>query len=231
MKNSKDTTIYQFDKGSGFAVLSEKNAMEKIEEQLGKAKVAENDPTLKFTNKIQKILCRLRKEKKFTDREYFQIYPSDPIPPRLYGTIKAHKPEKNYPMRTIVSTIGTPANGISKYLVEIIQPTLNKNNKIQNSTSFVHEAKDWKIEPTEIQVSYDVVNIYPSVPLDRSIQVVVEFLQNDHAELKKRTKLNLTDIQQLLELCLSECSILYILYFLDAGKLGTYRFINYGCFI
>ena len=56
--------------------------------------------------------------------------------------MKAHKPEKNFPMRTIVSTIGTPAYEISKYLVEIIQPTLNKNdNKIQNSTSFVHEAK------------------------------------------------------------------------------------------
>ena len=156
------------------------------------------------------ILCRLRKERKFTDKEYFQIYPSDPIPWRLYGTIKAHKPEKNYPMRTIVSTIGTPAYRISKYLVQIIQPTLNKNNnKIQNSTSFVHEAKDWKIEPTETQVSYDVVNLYPSVPLDRSIQVIVEFLQDDHAELKKRTKLNLTDIQQLLELCLSECYFLY----------------------
>ena len=57
MKNSKDTTIYPFDKGSGFAVLPEKKAMQKIEEQLGKAKIAENDPTLKFTNKIQKILC------------------------------------------------------------------------------------------------------------------------------------------------------------------------------
>ena len=67
--------------------------MQKIEEQLGKTKIAENDPTLKFTNKIQKILCRLSKEKKFTDKEYFQIYPSDSIPPRLYGTIKAHKPE------------------------------------------------------------------------------------------------------------------------------------------
>ena len=79
-----------------------------------------------------------KKEEKFTDREYFQIYPSDPIPPRFYGTIKAHKPEKNYPMRTIVSTIGTPAYGISKYLVESIQPILNKNNnKIQNYTSFV----------------------------------------------------------------------------------------------
>ena len=155
-------------------------------------------------------MCRLRKEKKFTDREYFQIYPSDPLPPRLYGTINAPKPEKNYPMRTIVSTIGTPAHGISKYLIEIIQPTLNKNNsKIQNSTSSVHEAKDWKIEPTEIQVSYDVVNLYLSVPLDRSIQVIVELLQDEHDELKKRTKLNLTDMQQLLELCLSECYFLY----------------------
>ena len=72
--------------------------------QLGKAKIAENDPTLKFTNKIQKILCRIRKGKKFRDREYFQIYPSDPIPTRLYGTIKAHKWEKNCPMRTIVSS-------------------------------------------------------------------------------------------------------------------------------
>ena len=104
----------------------------------------------------------------------------------------------------------TPAYEISKYLVEIIQPTLNKNNnKIQNSTSFVHKAKDWKIKPTEIQVSYDVVNLYPLVLLDASIQVIVEFLQDDLAELKKRTKLNLTDIQQLLQLCLSVCYFYY----------------------
>ena len=54
----------------------------------------------------------------------------------------------------------------------------------------VHKAKDWKFEPTEIQVSYSVGNLYPSVPLERSIQVIVEFLQDDHAELKKRRKLN-----------------------------------------
>ena len=115
------------------------------------------------------------------------------------GTIKAHKPEKNYPLRNIVLIIGTPAYGKSKYLFEIIQPTLNKNNKIQNSTLFEHERKDWQIEPTETQVSLDVVNLYPSVLLDRSVQVIVEFLQDDSAELKKRTKLNLTNNQQLLD--------------------------------
>ena len=63
MKNNKDTTIYPFDKGSGFVVLPEKKTMQKIEEQLANVKIAENDPTLKFTNKIQKILCPVRKEK------------------------------------------------------------------------------------------------------------------------------------------------------------------------
>ena len=62
----------------------------------------------------------------------------------------------------------------------------------------------------ELKPKYlDVVNLYTSVLLDRSIQVIVEFLQDDSAELKKRTKLNLTDNQQLLEFCLSECYFLY----------------------
>ena len=68
----------------------------------------------------------LTKKNKFTDREYFQIYLSDPIPLQVYGTVKAHKLEKNHLMRTIVSTIGTSAYGISTYLVEIIQPTVKK---------------------------------------------------------------------------------------------------------
>ena len=61
IKNNKDTKIYPFDKGSESVVLSEKGAIQKIEEQVGKAKIAENDSTLRFTNKIQKILCRLKK--------------------------------------------------------------------------------------------------------------------------------------------------------------------------
>ena len=122
---------------------------------------------MKLNFKIQKILCRLKKEKKFKGREYFQTYSSNPIQPQLYCTMKAHKPEKNYPMRTIVSI---------KYLAEIIPPTINKNNnKIQNSTSFVHGAKDWKIKPTEIQVSYDVVNLYPSVPLTDLLKPLLNF--------------------------------------------------------
>ena len=45
----------------------------------------------------------------------------------------------------------------SKYLVEIIQPTLNKSkHRVINSYTFVQKAKAWKIYRYELQVSNDV---------------------------------------------------------------------------
>ena len=102
-------------------------------------------------------------------------------------------------MRTIVSTIGTVPCDTSKYLVEIIQPTLNKNiNHVINSYTFVKEAKTWEIHQDEVQVSYDVVNLHPSVPVDRAINLLNLFfkpfldnLNNDKEHLQERTKLTL----------------------------------------
>ena len=57
-------------------------------------------------------------------------------------------------MRVIASTIGRPPYGISKYLVDIIQPTLNKNqHEVKNSRAFVLQAQTWKTQPDEIQLS------------------------------------------------------------------------------
>ena len=75
--------------------------MQKIEEQIG-------DPSSALISKILKHLAALRKQQNFETRTYFQLYPSDPPPPRLYGVIKTSKPGKCYPMQAIVSTIGFP---------------------------------------------------------------------------------------------------------------------------
>ena len=70
---NNNTKVYPFDKGSGFFVLSEGDAIKKIVEQLRKAKVIDEEPAQKYTSKIQKHLIKLRKEKKVTDQEYFEI--------------------------------------------------------------------------------------------------------------------------------------------------------------
>ena len=67
----------------------------------------------------------------------------------------------------------------------------------------MEEAKEWNISPSEIQTSFDVVNLYPSVPIDKAVAVIIETLNNDINDLQKRTKLTLPDIHKLIELCLS----------------------------
>ena len=127
----------------------------------------------------------------------------------MYGTIKAHKPEKNFPMGIVVSTIGTPSYKVSKYLVQLIQTCLNKNEtRLKNSRDFVEKSKTWNIHPEEIQVSYDVVNLYPSVRIQEAIDIIIEMLSKDE-ELNKRTKLTIPDIKLLIELCLSKCYFLW----------------------
>ena len=112
-------------------------------------------------------------------------------------------------MRIVVSTIGTPSYRTSEYLVKIIQPTLNKNKtRLKNSYTFVETSKTWSIENEEVQVSYDVVNLYPSVPVKEATDIIIEILSTD-PELTKRTKLSLADIRSLIDLCLSKCYFLW----------------------
>ena len=114
LKHDKRISTYPFNKGTRFVVIKEKDAIQKIEEQRGKSNIIDNDPTHTLLNKFQKELVKLRKESRSDTKTYFQIYPFDSIPPRLYGVIKTHRTEKDYPMRTIMSTIGTAPYGTSK---------------------------------------------------------------------------------------------------------------------
>lgn len=51
--------------------------------------------------------------------------------------------------------------------------------------------------------------MYPSIPLDKAIDVLIDTLNKDKEDLQTRTKLTLTDIHKLAELCLSKCYFLF----------------------
>ena len=224
LKEDSAAKIYNFDKGAGFVIMEKEEALQKIKEQIGDAKVCQKDPTSCLVRKFQGEISRLKKEEKIDKQLFYSMYPSDAIPPRMYGMIKAHKPEKGYPMRTVVSTIGTASYGTSKYLVDLIQPTLNKNvTRLNNSTSFVEEAKKWEISSDEYQVSFDVVALYPSVPISKAIEVICDLLKDDWQNVERRTKLNIDDIRSLVVLSLSKCYFMFDnkLYMIeDAGPIG-----------
>ena len=80
-------------------------------------------------------------------------------------------------MRPVVSTVGTAFHGTSRHLVKLIPPILGKNEHyLKNSSSFVSKASTWNISANEIQVSYDVVALYSSVPISKAIDVMTDIL-------------------------------------------------------
>jgi hypothetical protein len=89
----------------------------------------------------------------------------------------------------------------------MVQSTLNLNEtRLKNSQQFVDTARLWEIDEHEIQVSFDVVNLYPSVPIREAITILVERLKNNHNFI---SKLTFEEIELLLNLCLSHCYFLY----------------------
>ena len=80
-------------------------------------------------------------------------------------------------MGTIALTIGTPAYGISKKLVERTQQTLNENNsEVQTTHHLYAKQKIGKLNPPKFKYLPMYLNLYPSVPLDKHIKVIIEFL-------------------------------------------------------
>ena len=65
MKNDQQMKIYPFYKGIGFALLNDIDNISKIEEQLGKSKIIDCDPTSLVTRKFQSLLRKPKKEDKF----------------------------------------------------------------------------------------------------------------------------------------------------------------------
>ena len=123
----------------------------------------------------------------------------------MYGAIKTHKPEKNFPMRLIVSTIGIAAYSVSKHLVTIIQPIICQNStRLKDSLTFLNEAKTWQIHKDEVQVSYDLINLYPLVPIKEATKVIL-----DDKTFFGRTKLIIEEVKKLIDICLEKCYYLW----------------------
>ena len=79
---------------------------------------------------------------------------------------------------------------------------------MKDSQSFVEEAKNWEIDANEVQVSYDVVNLYPSIPIKEATEVLIDQLSRDD-DLKNLTKLTIGELKSLIDICVSKCYFIW----------------------
>ena len=114
-----------------------------------------------------------------------------------------------FPLRPIVSSIGSALYNTSKFLSDILLPIQNLYGySVLNSSQFAKEVANMEISDDEVMVSFDVVSLFTAIPVNKACEYIWNKLNNDNT-LHLRTRLNTDDIISLLEFTLSNNYFVY----------------------
>ena len=117
----------------------------------------------------------------------------------MYGLPKTHK--SNYPLRPVISSIGSYNHELAKYLLDIIKSDIEGKEK---SFSFVRDSFDFVKNITEIKhinddtmLSFDVDNLFTNVPVDEAIEIILNKIYKKNQQ--STTSLKREEMKHLLE--------------------------------
>ena len=107
----------------------------------------------------------------------------NPQAPQFNGLPKIHK--QNTPIRPLINFKTSPGYKIAKKIAIIIKNNiiLDNNHSIKNNFDFIEKTKNIDIKNNFKLASFDIVNMYTSIPIDETISI----LKNN---LIKHKKLN-----------------------------------------
>ena len=205
-KNDKIVVLRQ-DKGRGVVIMNKSDYVKKCELFLEgpEFKVLSTDPTSTFQTSVQNKLRRMKN--KFSVSEYNRLYPTSSQPGLFFGLAKVHKLKdgqknvKDLPLRPVISNIGTTTYSISKHLANVLAPLTKSVHNIESTKDFISKLKRVRIQNGYQMVSLDVVSLFTSVPLDYTINIILDKIYKDKLI---QTKLSRDQFKTLLELCTKE---------------------------
>jgi hypothetical protein len=120
-------------------------------------------------------------ENGFSDQTRKSLIPCGSFPGKLYGLCKIHK--DNYPLRPVVSMINTSEYKLAKFLDDYIKPNIPKDFMLNSTNHFLDKLKGQPLSGHETMVSYDVTSLFTNVPLQETIDIIIERLYSDKAIL------------------------------------------------
>ena len=122
-------------------------------------------------------LLQKEKELRTTLREILPEEIANTLSPKssrlahLYGLPKTHKATLS--MRPILSATGTYNHKLAKWLEEKLKPLSINEYTITDAFDFADEVRNLSVNEDDILVSYDVTALFTNVPLDETINILV----------------------------------------------------------
>jgi hypothetical protein len=117
-----------------------------------------------------------------------------------------HKP--GVPLRPIISYVGSPGYETATFLSGLLEPLRKKQYQIKNVYDLKEKTEKLTIEDDEEIVSFDVIGLFPSVPINKVLDIIRCRLKEDKS-LSDRTKLSVDDIMDLLTFILRSTAFRY----------------------
>ena len=182
LKRNKDITILAADKGNATVILDTETYIEKAHALLNQPPFQQvrKDPTRKNEKQVNDTLKRLANQGKI-DRELehsLRVPTNGTRPPLFYGVVKIHK--EGYPLRPIVSAVGSATYTMSKYVSRILTPYVKETpSYIANTMALLKKLENVSIAEDEIIVSFDVKSLYTNVPRKDAFECIREIIGND----------------------------------------------------
>ncbi|XP_070386669.1 uncharacterized protein, partial [Dermacentor albipictus] len=196
LQENRDIVVLPADKGNATVLLDRSKYIEKMCLLLSDvhtyASVA-RDPTPKLQRDLQKLLADVFRMVPPQHKQlYYRLICHNGSAPAIYGLPKVHKPD--VPLRPIVDFTRSPLHKLSNFLHGIISPLVGKRaTHIRNTYDFIEKVKGTSVHPDEVLVSFDVVSLFTSVPIDMAVEVCVAALDEDPT-LPDRSPIDVHDL-------------------------------------
>ena len=159
------------DKGNATVVMDYKDSDQKVNAMLTNECTyvklpSRPNPINQISATVNQYVWNLHQHQQTNQKCYYYLHYSNAVSPRFYGLPKIHK--SAVPLRPIVSFVNSPAYNLSKFLSRILSGLVKNNYSVRNSWEFVEYVKNCHVQKNEIFVSFDVVSLFTSVPVDKA---------------------------------------------------------------
>ena len=198
LRNLDNVIVRRADKSSVYVLLNKSDYFSKIDEILSddcKFKPIDYDPTNKLKSKANKIITSINA---VSDQFKLSKIVGDFQPGYMYGNVKTHK--QNNPLRPIISQVTTPTYELAKTLNRILTPFIPCKYMLKSTDDLINLLQS--NECKGIISSLDVESLFTSVPIDETINIILELAYNNKDIPPPKIPPAL--LSQLLQLCTKE---------------------------
>lgn len=205
LNDNKHISATKSDKGGHTVILNVSDYAIKLEEMLSDDCYGElNDSPLEvLINQESAFINRFKKDREI-DKILKILPPYEPNTLHLskfYGLVKIHK--RNSPLRPITAMIGSVGYLLSKVFNEMLKAIFPRTKyHIKDTYEFVEFINRIKIGVDERLLSFDVVSMYTSIP----IELVKEIILGRSNKFLDLFSLNRADLEAIMNFLLQECT-------------------------